>query len=260
MKFDLIVKDANASDIAAILAAIGGGTATVIQPRFVGDQSGNTTTTNNDDDDASDTVAPAGTVDKNGLPWDDRIHSTPAKLTTKGEWRARRGVAPQLVASVEAELRARTAAPVQQTQSVVMQQQPPFGAIPGTVPNPVAQQPAPQVDYVPYQQPAPVQMQQPPVVQYQQPAPVQQPVQQPQAQAPQQVDFNGFMQQVQRLLPQRDANGAPLVDPTYLVNVSQRVGQAFGAQVNAITDIMGNQPMIDYAIQLMTSEGRWNWN
>lgn len=51
-----------------------------------------------------------GTVDARGLPWDARIHSTPEKLTTKNEWRAKRGVEPALVVAVEAELRGATTA------------------------------------------------------------------------------------------------------------------------------------------------------
>lgn len=44
-------------------------------------------------------------VDSSGLPWDDRIHSTPAKARADGTWRARRGVSDELVAQVTAELR-----------------------------------------------------------------------------------------------------------------------------------------------------------
>lgn len=42
--------------------------------------------------------------DANGRPWDARIHSTPAKQNADGTWRAKRGVAAELVAAVEAEL------------------------------------------------------------------------------------------------------------------------------------------------------------
>lgn len=48
--------------------------------------------------------------DVNGLLWDDRIHSTPAKLKADGAWRARRGVSDELVAEVTAELLARPVA------------------------------------------------------------------------------------------------------------------------------------------------------
>jgi len=52
----------------------------------------------------------APTVDKTGLRWDARIHSTPPKFIADGTWRAKRGVLPDLVATVTAELR-HTSAP-----------------------------------------------------------------------------------------------------------------------------------------------------
>lgn len=52
---------------------------------------------------ASAVAAPS--VDQAGLPWDKRIHSDPAALTSKGVWRARRGAVPADVVRIEAELR-----------------------------------------------------------------------------------------------------------------------------------------------------------
>jgi hypothetical protein len=50
------------------------------------------------------------TTDKHGIPWDKRIHSTPAKLSDKsGEWRRKRDVQESLVNEVTAELRAKAA-------------------------------------------------------------------------------------------------------------------------------------------------------
>ena len=60
---------------------------------------------NADADETGDTPTTA-THDNTGLPHDARIHSTPAVITTKGVWRAKRGVDKQLVATVESELRA----------------------------------------------------------------------------------------------------------------------------------------------------------
>lgn len=49
-----------------------------------------------------------GVVDTDGagFPWDERIHSTPAKKNANGLWRMRRAVAPQLIQDVEAAMRA----------------------------------------------------------------------------------------------------------------------------------------------------------
>ena len=44
-------------------------------------------------------------VDASGLPWDARIHSESKATVSDGTWRKRRGVDPELVKQVEAELR-----------------------------------------------------------------------------------------------------------------------------------------------------------
>lgn len=44
-------------------------------------------------------------VDKDGLPWDARIHSSNKKTIADGTWQKRRGVDPALVVTVESELR-----------------------------------------------------------------------------------------------------------------------------------------------------------
>lgn len=55
-------------------------------------------------------VAASVELDKNGLPWDERIHAGTKTKLKGGEWKAKKSVDPALVASVEAELRARIAA------------------------------------------------------------------------------------------------------------------------------------------------------
>ncbi len=46
------------------------------------------------------------TVDADGLPWDVRIHSTPAKINAGDKkWKAKRGVGATIVPGIEAELR-----------------------------------------------------------------------------------------------------------------------------------------------------------
>ncbi len=56
---------------------------------------------------AAATPGPAANVevDKNGLPWDERIHSGSRAKVADGSWRMKRGVDPAKVAEVEAELR-----------------------------------------------------------------------------------------------------------------------------------------------------------
>lgn len=51
-------------------------------------------------------AAPAPAVDSRGIPHDPRIHAGTKSVKANGEWTAKRGVDPALVAQVEAELRA----------------------------------------------------------------------------------------------------------------------------------------------------------
>lgn len=79
-------------------------------------------------------------VDKTGLPWDARIHSTPATITkTSGKWRAKKNVDAALVAQVEAELRGTTQQGAAQQPTL---QQP---AAPAATQQPAMQQPAMQM-------------------------------------------------------------------------------------------------------------------
>lgn len=56
---------------------------------------------------APQTASPAGGVelDKNGLPWDGRIHAGTKRKNADGSWTFKRGVDPALVVAVESELR-----------------------------------------------------------------------------------------------------------------------------------------------------------
>ena len=80
---------------------------------------------------------PSATPDRDGegSPWDRRIHSSSKALNADGRWRIARNVAPELIESVKAELRALVAAPV----TVVAIAPPP----PPTVAEPVAVAPPP---------------------------------------------------------------------------------------------------------------------
>ncbi len=51
-------------------------------------------------------------TDADGLPWDKRIHSTPASKKQDGKWRGKRGLDDTTRAAVTAELRGALAAPV----------------------------------------------------------------------------------------------------------------------------------------------------
>ena len=75
---------------------------------------------------APSTPASGVEVDKDGLPWDSRIHAESKNKIADGSWRKKRQVDPALVAQVEAELRqvmgaapAAPLAPVAATATVV---------------------------------------------------------------------------------------------------------------------------------------------
>ena len=90
--------------------------------------------------------------DANGLPYDERIHSSNKKFTDKGVWTARRGVDPNTRARVEAELRAAIAAGggVAAAPPALPQQAPPALPMPGAIATPP---PLPQVQQdTPYTQ------------------------------------------------------------------------------------------------------------
>lgn len=57
-------------------------------------------------------TASSNTIDANGFPWDDRIHSSSKAFTADGSWRAKRNVPPALKTKVEAELRSTMDSPV----------------------------------------------------------------------------------------------------------------------------------------------------
>lgn len=60
---------------------------------------------------ATQPPVPVGEVDKNGLPWDERIHSGSRAKVADGSWRMKRSVEQTKVAEVEAELRAQSFQP-----------------------------------------------------------------------------------------------------------------------------------------------------
>lgn len=72
-------------------------------------------------------------VDKSGLPWDERIHSSSKNLTAEGLWRKKRGVSDEAVVLTESELRR---IPLDTPGS-------PFIAVPASPPPPPVAAPAP---------------------------------------------------------------------------------------------------------------------
>jgi len=253
MKFDLVIKDASGEELAQVFAALGAvsraasaSMSTAVIPPMPA-------TAGDDGDESSDTPAVVGALDGDGLPHDNRIHSEPAKITTKGVWRKKRGVTDQLVSQVEAELRARVQQPattVAPVQPVMQQPQ-----VPQAMPAPVA---AVQPVYTPQPLPpapvAPTYVPQPQVPQMPQAMPAPPP---PMPMPPAGIDFQGFMQGLTAGMQRRDANGNPFIDGAYLATVVQTLSTAFGRQLSAITDIQNDPQMIEYAVKVIAADGRW---
>lgn len=59
---------------------------------------------------SASTSTASGAVDSVGLPWDERIHASTKTTVADGTWRKKKGVAPELIAAVEAELLGKPAA------------------------------------------------------------------------------------------------------------------------------------------------------
>lgn len=69
--------------------------------------------------------------DADGLPWDARIHTTPAKIGANGKWAAKRKLDAAMVAAVQAELRGAAPAPATFQQPQQPAQAPANVGVPG---------------------------------------------------------------------------------------------------------------------------------
>lgn len=85
-------------------------------------------------------TSPSVELDKAGLPWDERIHSGSKALKADGYWKAKRGVDPELVKQVEAELRAVMALPAGDAAEQPAPTPEQGGYVPPPSPQPEAQQ------------------------------------------------------------------------------------------------------------------------
>lgn len=169
-------------------------------------------------------------LDINGLPWDERIHSSNRKKNKDGSWQKRRGVDEEVVKEVAGELMAETAPEMPVTQEVQVE----------TPVEPVAQA----VNLEEWKQPEipamPVQQPETPAIPVTQPAPVA-------STTPK--DFNSLIARIQAAI--QSGEGVQ-----YLQKVVTELNIAFTTNMNAITDIMGNQAMIEYAFTILEKDGK----
>lgn len=246
-------------------------------PGFVPPMPANPTGGDDESDDESgpmNVAAPA--LDSEGLPWDERIHAGTKALTDAGAWRKRRGVPKEVIAAVEAELRAlgHGAAVPPAPAPVPMPAPMPIPPMPVAAADPVQPMPSPMpmpampVAPAPLPAAAPIPAHDPAATAY--PAPVAAVAPSPlaavapaveaavaQQPAPVGLDFQQFMQHLSGQMQKRDAAGAPLIHADYLASITTEMATAFQVQLNAITDIANRPDMIGYAVQLMQRDGRW---
>lgn len=252
--------EGDASALARVLAFVGAGDGAVAAPNLapVGQMptippmpSGDA----DDDDNGPPAVVAAGTVDKDGLPWDERIHAKSKATNADGTWRKRRNVDDATVAMVETQLRAGSPAPFVPAAPVTPPLPPmavppvpmtvapvappmPIPDAPGTAPAMPPMPPVPQV--APIAPPMPAAPAASPVVD--QAAP---------------MDMATFMQHISVKMTEKDGAGAPLVHMEYLQGLATQIATAFNSPVASITDIGTNPNMITYAAQLMQRDGKW---
>lgn len=197
-----------------------------------------------------------GQVDVEGLPWDERIHSSNKKKTAKGVWVARRGVDDITRVAVIRELRTAHLAPSVDAIPVLASSQvqqfsmtpvitPPLQPIPpalGDIPAHIAEAPQSLPPVTPaYTAPeytAPVVPPVPTVA-----APV--------VTAPAQYTITDVFGKIQ---PMFAANVAEA--QTYINSLTQRLSIQFQVQVQTINDIAGRPDMIAFAMQLMANDGK----
>ena len=181
MKFDLTIKDASWDDIQGVLNKLNSGAGPDVEPCVTTAQTQTPTTAPPISQSAPEsvpviqtysaaealrdvliaqnapilppisqptpTVAPKQTlgegIDAEGLPWDERIHSSRKKKTKKNIWVRRKGLQEDKYEQVKAELLNQTSEPA----SVIQQSVIPPHTPPAVTPPPLPTQPAPVRDF-----------------------------------------------------------------------------------------------------------------
>lgn len=163
--------------------------------------------------------------DKEGLPWDERIHSSNHKLTAQGIWQRRRGVSDEVYNSVKAELLGKWEAAEPITEPV---------QAPVVAPAPVA--PAPVQAFEPVQ--APVAAPAPVVA----PAPVA-------PTAPAQSTFETFSSKLQYALANK------LIEANYMQGVLNTVNATFGTNYQGMFEMRDNENAMLFVINELAKKG-----
>ena len=167
--------------------------------------------------------------DKEGLPWDERIHSSNHKLTGQGVWMRRRGISDEVYNAVKAELLGKweAAEPIVGAPAPVAAPEP--AQAPVVAPAPVA--PAPVQAFTPVQQ-------------VQAPAPVA-----PAPAAPAQSTFETFSSKLQYALANK------LIEANYMQGVLNTVNATFGTNYQGMFEMRDNENAMQFAINELAKKG-----
>lgn len=184
------------------------------------------------------------TLDKEGLPWDERIHSSNHQMTAKGVWQRRRGITDEEYNHVKVELLAPIAlspvekpapvAPVTSVESVI-----PYASVAPQAPaEPIVPQAsaapvAPAYDFV-NNATAPVE----PVIP--QAAPV--------AEDPEAL-YNRMFEQLRNGLQMK------VLDANFMQNVIAGVNDTFGTFYQGAAELRGNAQALSYVINELVKKG-----
>lgn len=175
------------------------------------------------------------TLDKEGLPWDERIHSSNHKMTSNGIWQRRRGISDVEYNRIKAELQI----PVAEKQSV----------IPETTVTPYA----PAASIVPVDstvsQPAVIPVESPVI-----PMAAQSPVSIPQApvtpvtETPESL-YNRMFEQLRNGLQMK------ILDANFMQNVIAGVNATYGTSYQGAAELRDNTQALKYVINELVKKG-----
>lgn len=172
--------------------------------------------------------------DKEGLPWDERIHSSSHKLTSQGVWARRRNITDEVYNTVKAELLAKwgAAEPIQEVETAVVAPVVQAEVIaPAPIPAPVAQPAFIPVAPAPVQAPAPV-------------APVQAPA--PVAQV---SLYETLMSKLKIGLDNK------LIEANYMMGLLKVINETFGTSYQGMFELRDNDNAMQFVINELAKKG-----
>ena len=181
--------------------------------------------------------------DKEGLPWDERIHSSSHKLTSQGVWARRRNITDEVYNAVKAELLAKwgSAEPITENAPVMPS---PYEPQPIQAFVPVQEAPAPIVAPEPVQAPAFVPVQQTP-------APVVAPA--PVAPVASQAEGVSLLQTMMDKLKSGIAN--KLIEANYMQSLINTVNTIYGTSYKGMNEMRDRNDVMQYVINELAKKG-----